>query len=105
MNQKNIRLGLNEKKLQLSLLVIVNAFVGAMIGLERSMNIYLKAFKSPQGKLIPLAKLAAGSKFSEKYLNLLARSGKLEAHTEGRNWVSSKEALAKYLDTRERKRD
>jgi Fic family protein len=75
---------------------------------ERSMNIYLKAFKkkeSPLGKLVPLSTLAAGSKFSEKYLNLLARSGKLEAHKEGRNWVSSKEALAKYLETRERKRD
>lgn len=36
MNQKNIRLGLSENMFQFSLLVIVNAFVGAMIGLERS---------------------------------------------------------------------
>lgn len=74
---------------------------------ERSMNIYLKAIGKKQGpktKLVPLSKLAAGTKFSEKYLNLLARSGKLEAHKEGRNWVSSKEALKKYLETRERKR-
>lgn len=74
---------------------------------ERSLNLYLKAFplkKSSSAKLFPLSKLAAGSKFSEKYLNLLARSGKLEAHKEGRNWVSSAEALKKYLATRERKR-
>lgn len=74
---------------------------------ERSMNIYLKAIRpkqDPRAKLVPLSKLAAGTKFSEKYLNLLARSGKLEAHKEGRNWVSSKAALKRYLDTRERKR-
>ena len=75
---------------------------------ERSLNLYLKAFpiKNPSNaKLVPLSKLAAGSKFSEKYLNLLARSGKLEAHKEGRNWVSSVAALKSYLANRERKRD
>jgi Fic family protein len=74
---------------------------------ERSMNIYLKTFPKkgePEENFIPLAQLAKGSKFSEKYLNLLARSGKLEAHKEGRNWHSSKAALKAYLDTRERKR-
>ena len=74
---------------------------------ERSMNLYLKAFpakSAPQVKLVPLSKLASTTKFSEKYLNLLARSGKLEAHKEGRNWVSSTAALKKYLAERERKR-
>jgi len=37
-------------------------------------------------------------------LNLLAREGKLGAHKEGRDWVSSEEALKRYLDDRERKR-
>ena len=74
---------------------------------ERSMNLYLKAFpgvKAAGSRLVPLSKLAAGSRFSEKYLNLLARSGKLEAHKEGRNWVSSTAALKRYLANRERKR-
>ena len=31
-----VRLGLNENFAQFSLLVVVNAFVGAMVGLERS---------------------------------------------------------------------
>jgi MFS family permease len=36
MNARNIRLGLRENLGQFSLLVVVNAFVGAMVGMERS---------------------------------------------------------------------
>lgn len=74
---------------------------------ERSMNIYLKVTKSGASaseKLVPLSALTKKSGFSEKYLNLLARSGKLEAHKEGRNWLSSRKALESYLQARERKR-
>lgn len=75
---------------------------------ERSMNIYLAAIgssdTSPKEKLLPLSKLAKKSQFSEKYLNLLARSGKLEAHKDGRNWLSSFAAIEDYLKHRERKR-
>jgi Fic family protein len=74
---------------------------------ERSMNIYLKVLKSGTSaieKLVPLSSLTKKSGFSEKYLNLLARSGKLEAHKEGRNWLSSQKALDIYLQTRERQR-
>ena len=74
---------------------------------QRSLDIYLKLV-TPVGesveKFLPLAKLAQNSSFSAKYLNLLARSGKLEAHKEGRNWLSSKEALIRYLANRKRKR-
>ncbi len=74
---------------------------------ERTLDIYLKVLipsKKGREKFILLADLAKDSKFTEKYLNLLARGGKLEAHKEKRNWLSSKEALAKYLEGRERKR-
>ena len=74
---------------------------------ERSMNIYLKAIQSGSAKdelLLLLSELAKGTKFSEKYLNLLARSGKLSAHKERRNWLSSRKALKEYLDSRQRKR-
>jgi Fic family protein len=74
---------------------------------QRSLDIYLKVL-TPSHKnreqFISLAELAKGSKFTDKYLNLLARNGKLEAHKEGRNWLSSHEALKRYLDGRERKR-
>lgn len=69
---------------------------------ERSLDIYLRTLSpktSPDDKLISLAKLAKKSPYSAKYLNLLANSGKLEAEKLGRNWVSSKSALKKYLNS------
>jgi len=74
---------------------------------QRTLDIYLKVvtpIHKHKEKFITLADLANSSRFSAKYLNLLARTGKLEAHKEGRNWLSSKEALKRYLEGRERKR-
>lgn len=74
---------------------------------ERSMSLYLKAMgdgNTPSEKWMLLSTLSTKTRFSEKYLNLLARAGKLEAHKEGRNWMSSVNSLQKYLLGRERKR-
>jgi len=74
---------------------------------ERSLDIYLKMLvpnNKSNEKFISLKDLSEQSSFSSKYLNLLARSGKLEAHKEGRNWISSKKALERYLENRDRKR-
>jgi len=74
---------------------------------ERSLDIYLETL-TPSGRSkersISLLDLSKSTNFSPKYLNLLARTGKLEAHKEGRIWVSSKEALSRYLKNRERRR-
>jgi len=74
---------------------------------ERSLDMYLKLL-TPKNKLhekfISLAQLSKGSPYSAKYLNLLARTGKLEAHKEGRNWLSSRDALKRYVQRRKRKR-
>jgi Fic family protein len=71
---------------------------------ERSMTLYLRALGSGDERYLPLSEIAKKSPFSAKYLNLLVRSGKLEAHKEGRSWVTSREALERYLAGRERKR-
>jgi len=74
---------------------------------ERSLNIYLKTLapaKLKSEKFFPLSKIAKQTPYSEKYLNLLSRLGKIEAHKEGRNWVTSLDAVKKYRDERERKR-
>lgn len=74
---------------------------------ESSLDIYLKILtpkEKRKERFMPLSQLSKGNKFSSKYLNLLVRTGKLEAHKEGRIWVSSKEALERYLKGRERKR-
>jgi Fic family protein len=73
---------------------------------ERTFSIYLESTSksSPQTESIVLSKLAEKSDFSAKYLNLLARSGLLNARKEGRNWYSSVKDLEDYKKNRIRKR-
>lgn len=75
--------------------------------IERSLDIYLKTLTPAtvkQEKFVSLAEISKTTNFSAKYLNLLARQGKLEAYKEGRNWLTSKEAVERYLKNRSRKR-
>ncbi len=75
--------------------------------IERSLDIYLRALEPTTKKseqYVSLAKLSTGTEYSAKYLNLLARTGRLEAHKDGRNWVTTKEALTRYEEGRLRKR-
>lgn len=74
---------------------------------ERSLDMYLKILTPTTRKkevFFSLADLSKQSSYSAKYLNLLARSGKLEAHKEGRDWLVSKEALKRYVQGRKRNR-
>ena len=74
---------------------------------ERSLDIYLKILTPTtrnQEKFLTLTEISKNTSFSAKYLNLLARQGKLEAHKEGRDWLTSKEAVERYLKNRTRKR-
>lgn len=75
--------------------------------IERSLDIYLKTLTpgtQKQEKFLTFAEISKTVPFSAKYLNLLARQGKLEAHKEGRNWLTSKEATERYLKNRTRQR-
>ena len=74
---------------------------------ERSLDMYLKTLtpaSTKQEKFVSLTEIAKTAPFSAKYLNLLARQGKLEAHKEGRDWLTSKEAVERYLKNRTRQR-
>lgn len=74
---------------------------------ERSLDIYLHSLvpsSKTKEKHITLAKAAKISPYSAKYLNLLANKGLLEAHKERRNWVTTKEAIQRYMSERQRKR-
>lgn len=74
---------------------------------ERSLNIYLKTI-SPTSKrsekYLPLFVVAKHTPYSAKYLNLLARTGMLEAHKEKRNWVTTETAIERYIKARKRQR-
>jgi len=74
---------------------------------ERSLDIYLKTLIpaiQKQEKFITLAEISKITPFSAKYLNLLARQGKLEAYKENRNWLTSKQAIERYLKNRVRQK-
>lgn len=75
--------------------------------IERSLDIYLKTLTpatTKQEKFVSLTEISKTIPFSAKYLNLLARQGKLEAHKEGRDWLTTKEAVERYLKNRTRQR-
>ena len=74
---------------------------------ERTLDIYLQTL-TPSSKtkelFLPLSKVTPKTSYSSKYLNLLIRQGKLEAFKEGRNWLTSLEAIERYRSKRQRKR-
>jgi Fic family protein len=69
---------------------------------ERTLDIYIKVLTPSKEVFISLSELAKQTPFSDKYLNLLARSGKLEAHKIGRNWLSSIDAFNRYQQTKQK---
>lgn len=72
---------------------------------ERTLDIYLKILSPKQQiKFINLSSASKNTPYSSKYLNLLVRQGKLEAHKEGRIWKTTDEAIQNYINNRERKR-
>lgn len=74
---------------------------------ERSLDIYLKIL-TPRTKLseeyLSLSEISPNTPYTTKYLNLLARQGSLEAHKQGRNWLTTVQAVQRYIDGRQRKR-
>lgn len=72
---------------------------------ERSLDLYLRMFgKAKAGKLLTLSEASRGTPYSPKYLNLLARAGKIGASKKGRVWYTTKEAIDAYRRGRLRQR-
>lgn len=72
---------------------------------ERILDLYLRILSpKPQIKFVSLSSASRGTPYSPKYLNLLARQGKLETHKEGRIWKTTNQAIQDYIKNRERKR-
>ena len=74
-------------------------FIGRNI--ERSLDIYLDSFKGGSD-FISLAEAAKGTPYSQEYLSLLARKGRIEALKLGRNWFIKKEAIDRYIKSKKR---
>ncbi len=75
-------------------------FVGRAV--ERSLNLYLEACMpvnaapSPEAEWIPLREAAEGTPYSQEYLSLLARTGRIEAVKRGRVWYTTRELVEQY---------
>ena len=65
----------------------------------RSLNVYLDVLTPSEAKekLISLATATRYCRYSQAYLGKLAKEGKLEAIKEKRNWLTTKEAIERYV--------
>jgi Fic family protein len=78
-------------------------FVGRAV--ERSLTLYIEACtphtQPPPAdeQLISLGEAATGTKYSQEYLSLLARTGRLEAIKRGKTWYTSRRALRNYQES------
>jgi Fic family protein len=74
--------------------------------LERSLDLYLSNLKNTYENYQSITNIAnePDMPYSQEYISLLARQGKIDAFKEGRNWLTSKEAVLDYVQNRKRER-
>lgn len=67
---------------------------------ERTLNIYLNAIPGLDKDYQSISNIVEESDipYSQEYVSLLARQGKIDAHKEGRNWFTTKEAVLNYIE-------
>ena len=66
---------------------------------ERTLNIYLSALPDTDEDYQPITNIVSDPSipYGQEYVSLLARQGKIDAHKEGRNWVTTKKAVEAYM--------
>ena len=74
--------------------------------LERTLNIYIGALPGSDYEYKEISDLVEEENmpYGQEYISLLARQGKIDAYKEGRNWLTTKEAVQQYMARRKRKR-
>ncbi|MBO3097658.1 Fic family protein [Gelidibacter pelagius] len=74
--------------------------------IERTLNIYLNALPGNTLEYTEISNLVEEENlpYGQEYISLLARTGKIDAYKEGRNWLTTKEAIDDYVKNRKRKR-
>lgn len=73
---------------------------------ERSLDIYVGNFTNTYDQYQPITDIVSERdvSYGQEYISLLARQGKIDAFKEGRNWLTTKEAVINYMEKRDRKR-
>jgi Fic family protein len=71
---------------------------------ERTINIYLNNLNNSIEEYQSIADIVEEPDiiYSQEYVSLLARQGKIDAYKEGRVWYSSKKAIQQYIKNRKR---
>ena len=74
--------------------------------LERTLNMYINALPDNDKEYIEISNLVSepNMAYGQEYISLLARQGKIDAYKEGRNWLTTREAVENYILNRKRKR-
>jgi hypothetical protein len=78
-------------------------FVGRAV--EKSLELYIEACKpivkspKPEDEWIPLRDACVGTPYSQEYLSLLARLGRIDARKRGRNWYTTRRAIKEYQNS------
>lgn len=72
--------------------------------LERTLNIYLSVIPGDETEYMEISNLVkeVDLPYGQEYISLLARQGKIDAHKEGRNWLTTKDAVEEYIKTKKR---
>jgi Fic family protein len=66
---------------------------------ERTLNIYLSAMPNNDYDYQSITDIVKEPSipYGQEYVSLLARQGKIDAHKEGRNWVTTQKAVEDYI--------
>ena len=71
------------------------------MNIDRALSLWIDALKIPSKdndeEYISLAEASKLCSYSQEYLSLLARRGKLESIKTGRNWVTTRKAIKGYI--------
>lgn len=71
---------------------------------ERSLNLYLNLLPHSYKVYEPIATIVSDIEvpYGMEYVSLLARKGEINAHKQGRNWVTTKEDVLEYYATKKK---
>lgn len=74
--------------------------------LERTLNIYISSLPDNDLGFTEISNLVEEENlpYGQEYISLLARQGKIDAYKEGRNWLTTKQAVLDYRSNRKRRR-
>ena len=73
---------------------------------ERTLDIYLGNLNNTYDQYQNISDIVSEPDvpYGQEYVSLLARQGKIAAFKEGRNWLTTKDAVLQYIENRDRKR-